>query len=539
MDRLEAHVDELFENNKILEMPFLHIFNHLCEIAMRNVLDSTGTLHEIVVPYTFIFEKLSDFSAQSRRQCNEAFYGIDREKFRLLYACANLNLVFPFVHSGVYSFLRVNEAESRIDYTDDHSLDSELKDIILTELSLPMLRNIKTDLNSILGSVTRRLRYRKSIQPCCYETYIQNMFNLFGDPFEEADIVPEEFYLQIGFSSLLAFKNIRAALIFLCRTYIDIAYIVDKYIDVNNMDGTPDGNVAWEGLAMAKLSSVEMKRLICKISDASELDYEKFCEFYFCDKDGLTGLSSRFMPPFWIVEGHIYFSPAIAMIMLSTRNLLISIQNDRSKNRKYQYDKMISHYFEPALLRRAQHEFSSASYIARCERIYNGGEVDLIIYCKKSHTIMSVQAKATLYPESARMVRRLDDRVKEGVEQILRFDSLGEASRTSFFRNVFPEVEDLRSVKHLRAILTNSGFGSKFSWELLGQYDIIPLNTKVIAEVLPGCSSLLDLSDAVKDYIEELKERAVVLESEKVFELPGHTIRQRHVEFDDLTSVRL
>lgn len=539
MKDLEPFVDQLFENNAILKLPFLHVYKHFCEIVMRSALDAEQSVHEIIIPYTFIFEKLTDFSDQSMLSCTKASYAIDQDDFRLLFACANLNIVLPFVYSGVYSFMRLNAHQSEIDYADESSLEFELNDVLLTQISLPRVAPIERSPKDLYDSVRWRLQAKKPFQPICYEEYISKMYERSGLSFLEADLVADELYMHIGFTSVTAFRNIRIALVCICQAYLDIAKFVDNYLKANEIYDTQEGQAVWEGLAMAKVTAIDLKRLVLKLTSADQLDYEKFCEFFFCDQNGVQGISNKFMPPFWIVGGNVYFSPIVAPTMLGVRNLLISIQNDSAKKKAYKYDSTVSRHFEPALLRRAIELFESASYRVAAEKDFDGGEIDLLVYCKNSNTILCVQAKATLYPESARMVRRLNDRVIEGVDQIIRFNDLEDSNKIDFLLRFFPEIEVPESLNYINAVLTNSGFGSKQSWDRLRQHRIIPLNPNLLKMALPRCSSLLDLSTEVDKCVEELKALANPADSTKTFDLPGQCVKQRHVEFANLDAVRL
>ncbi|HAW62032.1 MAG TPA: hypothetical protein DCX26_06870 [Pseudomonas sp.] len=281
---------------------------------------------------------------------------------------------------------------------------------------------------------------------------------------------------------------------------------------------------------MARLGAAELKFLVQKLTGVAESDYDKFSEFFFCGEGKNGSLSLKFMPPFWSISDDVYFCPALVPTLLGTRNLLISILIDDDKNTKYNYDGLISHFFEPELLRRAQRHFESNGFYTYLECDFTGGEIDLLVFCNKSNTVMTVQAKATLYPESARMVRRLDDRIREAVEQTKRFDKLEPKEKTSLFKKSFLSLDDSAQINHIRAVLTNSSFGSTFSWQLLESNKITPINCNLLKNVLPCCNVLTELPEQIEAFIAKIKSEIEITEEQKVFSLPGHTIYQRHVE---------
>ncbi|MCE5988810.1 MULTISPECIES: hypothetical protein [unclassified Pseudomonas] len=537
MKILEPQVDTLFDTNPILELPFPHIYNHFCQIVMRDMLDNMELPYSTLIPYTFIFEKAKDFSNQSLESCTESGYHIKQEDFKNLFACANLNIVFPFIHNKIYSFTRKSENESFIDYFDQAAEDHELTDIILTNLSLPAVTRLERSPKTLLDKIVYRLKSKRSIDPTAYYDYISKMYSSSQSAFVEADIIPDSFYNHIGFSSSEEFKKIRTAYMCLGQTYIDVSVVVDKYLTANALHDTPLGKKLWQGLAMAKMKHSELKKFIQKMTSASDADFDKFSEFFFCSQGEHTNISNKFLPPFWRIEEYVYFLPAAVPTLLGARNLLIAIQNDKSKNKKYKYDSMISNLFEPELLKRAEKHFKSNGFSTCLERNFEGGEIDLLVYCKNSHTIITIQAKATLYPESARMARRLDGRIEEAVDQTLRFDNLSIDAKSKIYKKAFPEIQAPDKVNHLRGILTNSGFGTTHSWQLLSKNNITPINCNILKNVLPECSSLLELPKKTQELIDKLKSECEVVEAPKIFELPDHTIRQRHVETRNMKSL--
>ena len=530
MKELESQVDSLFDGNPILKLPFPYIYNHFCQIATRDLLNNMEIPYSTLIPYTFIFEKVKDFTNQTLEACTESGYKIKNEDFKNLFACANLNIVFPFIHNDIYSFTRKSEHESYIDYFDKDTEDHELTDVILTNLSLPAITQLERSPKTLFEKIFYRLDSKRPINPTAYFDYISKMYANSQDAFVEADIIPDSFYTHIGFSSPSQFKKIRTAFMCIGQTYIDVSIVVDKYLTANALHDKPLGKKLWQGLAMAKMKYSEIKYLIQKLSGVSNSDFDKFSEFFFCVEGEHTKISNKFLPPFWRIEDEVYFLPAAIATLLGARNLLIAIQNDPPKKKKYKFDNMISKLFEPELLKRAAKHFESNGLGISLEKDFEGGEIDLLVYCKESHTILTIQAKATLYAESARMARRLDGRIEEAVDQTLRFDNLTDEAKIKTFKKAFPGILHFESLKHLRGVLTNAGFGTKHGWQALKQNNITPINCNILKNILPECNSLSELPDRIQKLIEKLKNECEIVESPKLFELPDHTIHQRHVE---------
>ncbi|MBA6144365.1 hypothetical protein H4B97_18140 [Pseudomonas juntendi] len=534
MKALEPHIDKLFDENPILSQPFVHIYYQFCLVATLQFIREKQPPHSLAIPYTFILERIKDFSPQSLESCNEYLRNQNRKDLQNLNACANLNIVIPFIRSKIYSFIRESEHQSKVDYTDETALAHEIKDIIVTHLSLPIVANQPDDSRSWLSSVINRLKCKKPIHPTFYVDYLTEKYQALTNLFIEADIIPPSFYTQIGFSSIDSFAKIRNAFVSICQTYNDITILVFKYLEVNDLEDTATGDFLLQGLCMAKLGAAKLKKLVLDITGVEDSDYDKFAEFFFSGEGKNTNLSLKFLPPFWNISDDIYFSPSLVPALLGTRNLLISIQIDEDKNAEYGYDNLISHLFEPELLKRAQKHFENHGFSTALERNFSGGEIDLMVFCKASNTILTIQAKATLYPESARMVRRLDDRIKEAVAQTIKFDKLQAEPKEKLFKTSFADIDQTNQINHIRAILTNSSFGTTFSWKLLEQHDICPINCNLLKNALPNCKTLAELPKKIEAFITEINSKIETTDSIKVFNLPGHTIHQRHVEVKDM-----
>lgn len=117
MQQIEDMIDKLFDENPILKLPFPYIYNQFCQIVTHSLLDTKEVPFSTLIPYTFIFNKVTDFTNHTLESCTEALYKIEQEDFKHLFPCPNLNIVFPFIRNKIYSLTEKSETESFIDYT--------------------------------------------------------------------------------------------------------------------------------------------------------------------------------------------------------------------------------------------------------------------------------------------------------------------------------------------------------------------------------------------------------------------------------------
>lgn len=137
---------------------------------MRQLLDDKEVPYRTLIPFTFVFEKVKGFSCQTLESCTESAYRFKREDVKILPACANLNIVFSFIHSGTYRFNRKDAQASLIDYLGKATEDHELHEIILTKFSLPSIARLERSPRTIFQKIISSLEYEKVFDP---EDYLE------------------------------------------------------------------------------------------------------------------------------------------------------------------------------------------------------------------------------------------------------------------------------------------------------------------------------------------------------------------------------
>ncbi len=539
LDQIENLVDASFDSNPLFSLPFCVLFNLACDIAAHQLIEKHQVDIAFLNPLTFIFQReldLTPLSLDDSRKRVDEIRALDPAFIRLM-ACANLNLVFPYIHSEIYRFERIDQNTSAVNYFSKEAGRIEVQDAVLTNLSISFIPQVKVDgLKQHMEAVKRRLDRREAIQVLAGRCYIEQIYEAHLDSYNEAAIVPDTLYDLVGFSSAKAYRNIRRAIYAICKSYIDTLAFVHYYAVKHRLDPDLEYELS-KGLSMVVVPRQEIKDLVLSLSGAEETDFEKFAEFFFENGSTRQSLSKRFLPPFWDLCGTVYFSPGAAIISLSSRNILISIQNEPIMEKKYDFHKKISKLFEPALLERAKRHFEANGIAVSLEKKVPGTDIDLLAYCERSNTILTVQAKATLYPEGARMVKNLDFRINEAVVQLNVFDNLSADEQQKAINTCFPSVGD-RNPRRLNAVLLNSSFGSYKSWQLLESKEILPLNCNILRNVLPKCVDLSNLHSEVYNYINDCVARVDPKLEDKTFDLDGHVIQQKNWDFDPFVLYR-
>lgn len=174
------------------------------------------------------------------------------------------------------------------------------------------------------------------------------------------------------------------------------------------------------------------------------------------------------------------------------------------------FHELVSRALEPTLLRTTVpiwERLEGVVVATNCPWSSGGrqGEIDTLIFQESTNTIVQVQAKASLFAISSRMVSRLEDTVSEGIRQLNDVRGLPPEERDAVLtRALGVPVHDPHLID---VLMTTGGVGSEAAWSSLGA--VIPLNpvllSAAIGSVLPEASpSLSTVAERAKVLLDGL-----------------------------------
>ena len=304
--QIEEKVDADFENNPLLQLPFCLIYNLFGQLVTRHLLDFGGVPVSYITPFYFIFERITDFTPLSLDEVDCVRDKIPLEQFSQLQQCANLNIVFPLVHRGLYSLKFINSEESGIEYSSSEAQRLECKDVIITNACLPAIHPAPPPSRDFVEMVYRRIKRDERLNILRFKKTIADRYESVTKSFFEEPLVPDDFYVQIGFSSAAAFKNIRNAYCAICRVYLDAAYCVDEYIARNGMYNSSRVDNIWSGLGLEMAEYILLEDAVVGLCQEARADHGKFAEFFFVKGANGCNIKNTFMPPFWQIDSKVY-----------------------------------------------------------------------------------------------------------------------------------------------------------------------------------------------------------------------------------------
>jgi hypothetical protein len=139
----------------------------------------------------------------------------------------------------------------------------------------------------------------------------------------------------------------------------------------------------------------------------------------------LAHADDGYFPPIAWTRESVFFNPSLLQTFLPARNILYALNRlDRDR-----FNNLVSNHMEPELLQSAAsifQKFDNAAVALNVSWLHGRkeGELDMLVYAAAENVALHVQAKAAIPPQGARMIRALEGRISEAVEQLSEFRKL-------------------------------------------------------------------------------------------------------------------
>ncbi|WP_304526541.1 hypothetical protein [Halomonas sp. I5-271120] len=404
--------------------------------------------------------------------------------------------IAPFYWRGFYEECEEG-GDVFLSFKDEAVRGFEEKDIVLTRLTgalsfspPPVFSNYIYHVLSVSPGV--------AVYEHCMDWVVARHFEWFKENFDESQFLSKEaYYWSLGVSER-EFVDFRSSCLAFAQFHIDVLFLIGRRIRNGVLDEDFYHAELLEWCAPC-LDRNAFKDIIMKYSGISKESYNSLMRVYsysFDDTDSVVG--EGYVPPFMFSGDTCIFCPLLVMHMMSSRNILYYTLKSNSKL----FDNKVSPHLEPALVDAAAELFERVKGVEVVKNHEWGrGEFDLLLYSQDENSAVHVQAKATMPPEGARMVSRLEGRIQEAISQLGKFDSLCEVEKDQVLsRALGRKVE---GVKVSNSVLSWSGFGTFKLWEKMDE--IAPVNV-VMLDILTRREDfkLSDFCNRVHGLVDEL-----------------------------------
>jgi hypothetical protein len=438
--------------------------------------------------------------------------------------------LMPQVHKDYFD-IDGNESEGFYLHHKDESLsDYEIRDILLADLSRPFCREkpgqLMLPLLKLMTSNPKSFSFPTHLMEELISFYEKSLYDLFD--------IPDLVYSEIAGCTAQEFRSFRNYMFAFSEFQLNMTSCVKAW---NPPIPISKANMIMQSIFCFMPSS----NLLNEIQKYTKLDKTKIAnilQLFTLDFSSSTSKNKSrnkhsgdgYFPPIIKIDNGYCVPPRAVKSSLSNRNLIFAFQ----KQNPATFNSVVSSAFEPSLIELIAKDLSAFSDIeVRLNHSWaissSKGEIDILVYSAKLNKILVVQVKAVIPPQGARMVRNVQSRILEGIEQTIRFRELSTDDKERIISDSLGfQVSNLDFDD---VILSSSCLGSAAAWSQLETQGICGINYllfKLLAyEAMEAGDSrlLFDICSWTHKKIKKIMCESKIQWEDKEFNLFGTTIR--------------
>lgn len=440
--------------------------------------------------------------------------------------------IAPYVWRGIYS-QKVDGNLLELQYNQKY-FESEKKDIILSSLSTTLsIGNDRKDKELYSIQVTEYLlkgKFNSDLMK--YEIVTSKQW--YKKYWYDNSLVPDEIYPQLGFTKKEYFEFQTFWLAF-SDYYIKSSNAIVKYMRESGDDSVLIGNEYLEHISPHLKKEVFFNFLNEEIIGLNEEIFFKIMDIFAVKvKDDFSNQEGYF-PTFFEFESSYIFSPFNIRTRLSPRNLLYILLKTNQKL----FDESLSHFLEPNLIKNAVFLLQNITSLKiEVNKNWGKGEFDIVMYEPEKNIIIHVQAKGTIPAEGARMTKRLESRMNEGIKQLNTFKI--SSNKNQILSEIFnTEITDPIIID---VLLGSAGFGTEDIWDKINNQKIVTLNLSLlhiyIQRYNKGSIDLKNFFDDINQITSEIVEASNPCLEEITYQIGDKTIVYSGLKYESSKLIK-
>lgn len=440
--------------------------------------------------------------------------------------------IAPYVWRGIYS-QKVDGNLLELQYNQKY-FESEKKDIILSSLSTTLsIGNDRKDKKLYSIQVTEYLlkgKFNSDLMK--YEIVTSKQW--YKKYWYDNSLVPDEIYPQLGFTKKEYFEFQTFWLAF-SDYYIKSSNAIVKYMRESGDDSVLIGNEYLEHISPHLKKEVFFNFLNEEIIGLNEEIFFKIMDIFAVKvKDDFSNQEGYFLT-FFEFESSYIFSPFNIRTRLSPRNLLYILLKTNQKL----FDESLSHFLEPNLIKNAVFLLQNITSLKiEVNKNWGKGEFDIVMYEPEKNIIIHVQAKGTIPAEGARMTKRLESRMNEGIKQLNTFKI--SSNKNQILSEIFnTEITDPIIID---VLLGSAGFGTEDIWDKINNQKIVTLNLSLlhiyIQRYNKGSIDLKNFFDDINQITNEIVEASNPCLEEIIYQIGDKTIVYSGLKYESSKLIK-
>lgn len=388
----------------------------------------------------------------------------DGSALRFLVGYGHFCEVMPEVHRDLYTVSGDREGGFRLEHRTAELGEYEARDTMLWSLGAttapvpPPLHSMRFD---------QLARTAPVLDPVQTAQIVRRLVAYYDRALQEPPLVPNVVFEEITGAGRAEFNRVRAA----CWAFADFAFGIAQALYALYMAGEKSEVELWEAHEWLSVcwTYTEFRRWLAEASDLPEGTVSQVLKPFILDldhKDEIVFarvLRDGYLPPIALISRAAVTSPESLRLFLLERNVLFDL-NRRDEER---FGAVVAEHLEPMLLNELRAEFAAFPDLqvglnCKWKSRSTQGEMDMLVYSRSENTAAHVQAKAALPPQGARMIRQVESRALEGLEQLQRFRELDDAEQSRILTAALGE--EIKDAEVVDVLVSRSSFGTARLW---------------------------------------------------------------------------
>lgn len=529
----EEEIDARIAKSPIFQLPlrsvltnFFGTIDYLMQSGRfgRNISKGQADGETLISRLSYLTPFLKNCTSQIGNTAIDAFSAIvkDAEELPQIVSYAHFCQLMPEVHRGYYEVRKTSEG-FELKHSSEQFAKYEEYDILLTDLSL-VFASDKVEVNISEEFIHLALNL-PNIDLIAMLKVLQYLFKYRLDDIREIPLLePKAFQMSIGVT-WDEFCKIRAALVAYADFSINIANALEFLWKKENNSVIKEGIFQefceWIAVCNDKKFFIGLLTELTGVNDSAFETILKFFSVNISNND-FNFAGEGFFPPLINYDKFYFFSPYIIRSMLHTRNILYII----NKRNTTHFNNIVSQYLEPILLEQAVTLFQKLPDLKiMLNQKWNNGEFDLLVYQPTSNVVLHIQAKAPISPQGARMTKAIENRSKEGIKQLNRFQNLAQYERDSVLSDILGTP--IKEVHSVSVLLCRSGIGTESVWKLVNDITVVNLQilNGVVQSLIANDLSLIEFKNIADNLLTDIHQKSILGWEKETISLYGTLIQ--------------
>lgn len=359
--------------------------------------------------------------------------------------------VMDRVHKGEFCET-ISDGQVSLHFKDEEAFSFEAEDVLISELSLPHFLQPKNVID--LSYVFRLGSGEAHFEPAKVAKLVADQRKELGINDNDIEYLDDFSDVVLGVSNE-DYRSLKSSVLAFAIFIESVSKLLQEAIQRGILSGAKVNS----NLIFWRAPCLKRSDLISVLAKSASVAPEIACAFV--DNFSMTvgkecprWVKGGYFPPFQVLGERVILSPVVLLVMVSNRNAIYVCSK---KNEKI-FHNVVSQRMEPKLVKDFVSQLpNDGGWEYKGSIDFPGGEIDLVCFHAGLNLALQIQAKGSIAPEGAVLVRNFESRCEEGVDQLRRFEAIPRDEQLDLLGRKFPAIN--KDTVVVPCLLARGSFG--------------------------------------------------------------------------------